>query len=319
MNDNIYEETEAYLKQVMEGTEAREIRSLDEEWSFRAGDFPEAADPDFDDSSWRVLSIPHDYSVEAAFSEKHNANGFVQAGVVWYRKRFDLSRHTDGTKYYLMFDGVSMNSQVWVNGSFLGMHPYAFTPFWYDITPYVKPGSDNVIAVKADCSLQPFGRSYQGTGIFRNVWLTAAYPLHIEQWGVVAETTAIANGQAEIGIRTKVQVNRYPETVWNAFAWQGEGLGHNNHIVKNCTLVTSIIDQTGTIVAQDESVRSMPSFSKHEFKQKLLIRHPELWHPEQPHMYRVHSKLLADGKLVDDAITRSVYVRLHSTRLTVSP
>lgn len=168
MSDRIYNEISSYIKKVTEGTQVRSIKALSDEWRFHAGDLNGAWDVSFDDSSWRVLSIPHDYSIEGEFSEKHTANGFVQAGVVWYRKHLNLTKKPYKEKYFLMFDGVSMNSEVWVNNRYLGRHPYGFTPFWYDITPFLKFGDDveNVISVRVDCSLQPFARSYTGTGIY---------------------------------------------------------------------------------------------------------------------------------------------------------
>lgn len=302
-NSNIYKAASAYVDNYITGTKARKITALKDEWRFHAGDIIGAWEPSFDDSSWRVLSIPHDYSIEGEFSDKHAANGFVQSGAAWYKKHFRIHKTPLAEKFYLMFDGVSMNCQVWINDRFLGRHPYAFTPFWYDITPFLKPDEENVISIRVDCSLQPFTRSYTGMGLFRNVWLIAAYSLHIDQWGITYEVTKLTEEEAEISVNTKCRVDRYPETIWNAFSWQGCGMEHNNWIEKTCRLVTSVIDSEGTVVGETEDSALMPNFSKHEFNQLLKVDKPQPWSAEKPYMYTMHSKLYIDGILVDDVLT----------------
>jgi beta-galactosidase len=305
MSDNIYSEILSYFEQNSKGLKAREMLSLNDEWKFYSGDAPGINDVGFDDSHWRTLSVPHDYSVESEFSESNIANGFVQAGIVWYRKHLRLPKKQNREKIYLLFDGVAMNSQVWINGHYLGQHPYAYTPFWYDITPFIQFGEneENIIAVKVDASLQPFSRSYMGTGILRNVWLISMNSLHIEQWGVTVEIAGNHKEQAEIMISTKVLVDRYPETIWNAFEWQGCGLGHNNEIVKTCTLVTSIIDRQGITITEAQDSFIIPNFSRHEFKQLIKIPEPKLWSIDKPYLYRIHSKIILDGQIVDDIFT----------------
>lgn len=305
MKDNLYYEIATYVNKNMKGTQARKIQQLDEDWRFHAGDVINAFESGFDDSAWRSLSIPHDYSVESEFSDVHMANGYVQSGVLWYRKHFCVSVENKQDKLYLLFDGVSMNSQVWINGRFLGLHPYAFTPFGYDITPFVNLDNpaENIIAVKADCSLQPFGRSYTGAGLFRNVWLISTYPLHIEQWGVTSEIRKLSNEEVEINVCTKARVDRYPETVWNAFSWQGSGMDQNNYIEKTCQVVTSIVDMEGNIAGETQDTTVMPHFSRQVFNQTVKIARPKLWSPNTPYIYTIHSKLLLDGKVVDDTLT----------------
>ena len=305
MKENLYCEITSQIDKSIKGTQARKILKLDEDWLFHAADAANSQESDFDDSAWRSLTIPHDYSIEAEFSDVHAANAYVQTGVLWYRKHFCLSEENKQDKLYLLFDGVSMNSQVWINGRFLGLHPYAYTPFWYDITPFVnldKP-TDNIIAVKADCSLQPFGRSYTGAGLFRNVWLISTYPLHIEQWGVTSEISKLSDEEVEINVCTKARVDRYPETIWNAFSWQEFGMDQNNHIVKTCQMVTSIVDMEGNIAGETQDTASMPNFSRQIFNQMIKIEKPKSWSPERPYMYTIHSKLMIDGKVVDDTLT----------------
>lgn len=308
-------EIEDYIH-VLGATQVRTTLPLTDDWRFHAGDIAEASQPDFDDSSWRVLSIPHDYSIEHEFAGHHAANGFVRSGVVWYRTPFkcgtkrrpaDMGATSEPRrgKTWVVFDGVSMNSEVWINGRYLGLHPYGFTPFWYDITPFVHvdPDRENVLAVRADCSLQPFSRSYTGTGLFRHVWLISTGTLHIEQWGVTAQTVRVESGCAQIAIATGVRVDRYPETEWNAFDWQGRGTEYNNFVEKNCTLITSVCDLNGNTIAETQDTRTIPQFQRELFWQVVDIPCPRYWSPEQPDLYVIRSTVLADGEAVDDAIT----------------
>lgn len=138
----IYKDAAEYVKRMLSGTEAREIRLLDEGWRFHAGEAAGADRVDFDDSAWRNVMVPHDYSIEAGFSEENVANGYVQAGILWYRKQFSMSRKTANEKVYLMFDGVAFNSQVWINGRFMGVHPFPYSPFWYEISPFINYGEN---------------------------------------------------------------------------------------------------------------------------------------------------------------------------------
>ena len=305
LKDNIYKNVSDYVNQCLTGTQTRQITALSDNWRFHSGDPKDAWDVKFDDRDWRVLSVPHDYSIEGEFSAEHAANGFVQSGIVWYRKHLHLPENPLHNKYYLIFDGVSMNSQVWINDRYLGQRPYGFTPFWYDITPFVKTGNkdENVISVRVDCSLQPFARSYTGTGIFRNVWLVSANSLHVEQWGVVGEVKKVADGEAEVEVKTKLRVDRYPETRWNAFSWMRDGMEDNNWIEKTCTLVTSILDVDGNTAAQAEESFNMENFSKQDVKQSLIVSEPRLWSSEEPNMYHIHTKIYIDGTMVDDVLT----------------
>lgn len=305
MSANVYTNIASYIKRMTSDLEAREVQVLGQAWRFCPEDVPGAFREEFDDSSWRTLDLPHDYSVEGEFSGAHEANGFVQSGVLWYRKRLALPAGSKHEKHYLLFDGVSMASQVWINGHYLGQHPYGFTPFWYDITPFVhgEEGAVNVIAVKADSSLQPYSRFYTGAGLYRQVSLISMNALHIEQWGIRTETVQAGAELAELAVHTRVRVERYKDTVWNAFNWQGTGMKGNCEVQKNALLVTSLIDSKGNVVAEARDSAPLPQFSRHEFTQRLQVAHPGLWSPEHPELYRLHSRLLADGELVDDCIT----------------
>jgi beta-galactosidase len=303
--DHLYFKAAEYVRDMTFGTHAREIRRLEDGWKFFDEDDPKAVAADYDDSDWRNVSVPHDYSIEGEFSDKHAANGFVQTGILWYRMEIRLNPGDSHRKIRLVFDGVSMNSDVWINGRHLGFHPYPFTPFSYDISPFVQADESqpNLLAVRADCSIQPYGRSYVGAGIFRQVCLVITNPLHVESDGVTATTRFAANGDASVRIRTRIQVGRYPETVWNAFSWQGTGCRENNEIVKICELWTSIIDDEGNEADVKRTILRIPHFSRHEQVQELTVLHPKRWEIETPHVYRIITRLVLEGQVIDDVIT----------------
>ena len=141
--------------------------------------------PGYDSSAWRKLDVPHDWSVEGRFEADHPTaapGGYLPAGIGWYRKTFDVPAELDGRRMFIEFDGVYMNSEVWINGQYLGIRPYGYLGFQYELTPHLNIGGENVIAVRVDDELQPSARWYTGTGIYRHVWLTHTDPVHVAHW-----------------------------------------------------------------------------------------------------------------------------------------
>ena len=188
--------------------QARERQSFDQDWRFVLGDSVQMAQKDYDDSHWRLLDVPHDWAIEGDFyagNPSGAGGGALPGGIGWYRKKFTVyslqftdeytvgseglaskspvNRKPSTVNYYLEFDGVYMNSSVYVNGQLVGKRPYGYSSFEYDITPYVREG-ENVVAVRVDNSDQPNSRWYSGCGIYRHVWLTKTNPIHVKHWGV---------------------------------------------------------------------------------------------------------------------------------------
>jgi hypothetical protein len=170
----------------------RLTENFDFGWRFVKGDAPGADQAAFDDSAWRKLSLPHDWSIEGPLSQTEPAGGqggFFPTGLGWYRKHFTVPEGLRGKKISITFDGVYMNSDVSVNGHALGHWPYGYTTLAYDLTPYLNYGSTpNVISVRVDDSAQPASRWYGGAGIYRNVWITATDPVHVATWGTYVTT-----------------------------------------------------------------------------------------------------------------------------------
>ena len=201
--------------------QARQRQNFDADWLFVLGDSTQMSQVDYNDSYWRRLNVPHDWAREGDFfvgNPSGAGGGALPGGIGWYRKHFEVkSEEVKREKFFLEFDGVYMNSTVYVNGQKVGFRPYGYSSFEYDITPYIKQG-ENVVAVRVDNSDQPNSRWYSGCGIYRHVWLTKTNPIHVKHWGVF-----VHDGKVEVDYEnpTKQKV-----------------------IVKN-----SLIDQSGKTVA----------------------------------------------------------------------
>ena len=252
-------------------------------WKFNRGDVTNGQNATFDDSTWRNLSVPHDWSIELAFNQKSPAGsggGFLDGGVGWYRKTFTLDQAYSGKKILIQFDGVYMNSQVWLNGTSLGTRPYGYSSFEYDLTPYAKFGStSNIIAVRVNNN-QPTSRWYSGSGIYRNVWLTVVNPLHITNSGVFVSTPTVSSSSASVSVSTEVQ-NQLTSS-------------------QSVTVTTTVFDPSGASVASDTSPASnVGANSTATVSQSLTVTNPQLWSTTSPNLYQVKVELNAGGATVD--------------------
>jgi beta-galactosidase len=188
--------------------QARERKNFDAGWRFILADSSQMATPTYNDAHWRILDLPHDWAIEGDFyagNPSGAGGGALPGGIGWYRKHLSLDcEAVPGNRYFIEFDGVYMNSTVYVNGQEVGHRPYGYSSFEYDITKYLKQG-DNVIAVRVDNSDQPNSRWYSGCGIYRHVWLTETNHVHVKHWGVHVETDA-KTGQ----VKVDVELAKYP-------------------------------------------------------------------------------------------------------------
>ena len=173
--------------------QGRQRQNFDADWLFILGDSAQMSQVDYNDSFWRRLDVPHDWAREGDFyagNPSGAGGGALPGGIGWYRKSFFLPAGRENV--FLEFDGVYMNSTVYVNGQEVGFRPYGYSSFEYDITPFVHEGQ-NVVAVRVDNSDQPNSRWYSGCGIYRHVWLTRTNPIHVKHWGVY-----IHDGKVEV-------------------------------------------------------------------------------------------------------------------------
>ena len=247
------------------------------------GDLEGAQSPDFQDGSWRTLDLPHDWSIEGPVSEAAPGAGtvaYLPTGIGWYRKQFTLPATTRGKRVLLQFDGVYQRSEVWINGTSLGMRPYGFITFSYDLTPHLNPaGRPNHVAVRVDNSLQPNCRWYTGSGIYRHTWLIITDPIHIAQWGTFVRTPSISPQSAYVEITTRVMNEGDRDAA--------------------CDLTVEILDQKGTVVQQGSTTMSIQHGSEVTFDQRLSVASPTLWSVSTPNLYRVRSTLQSRGEQLD--------------------
>jgi len=231
---------------------------------------------------WRTLNLPHDWSIEGEFKEDaitKGAGGYLPTGIGWYRKQLDIPVLGKDQQYLIEFDGVYMNSDVWINGNHLGKHPYGYTSFHYDLTPYIKKGK-NIIAVRVDNSAQPNSRWYSGSGIYRHVWLDVSGPVHIAHWGTYITTPVAEMSSATVSVRTTIE--------------------NNLKEAKDIILRSVIFNGSGKQVAVAESPVTVPGAGKKDVEQSIKVDSPELWSIETPLMYTVNSIVLEGTKQVDN-------------------
>ena len=199
-------------------SQARERQNFDAGWRFILADSAQMAGSSYQDGHWRMLNLPHDWAIEGDFLASNPSGaggGALPGGIGWYRKHFFIdSERISGSRYFIEFDGVYMNSTVFVNGQKVGFRPYGYSSFEYDITKYLKQGS-NVIAVRVDNSDQPNSRWYSGCGIYRHVWLTRTSSVHVKHWGVHVVTDA-QTGQVKVAVDVEGKNYKVRNTVYDA-------------------------------------------------------------------------------------------------------
>ena len=259
--------------------QSRVITNFDANWSFCLGDVAGADKPDFNDQAWRRLNVPHDWSIEGENVESNPGGGtvgFFPTGIGWYRKTFTVASLQAGDRYQIEFDGVYMNSTVWLNGRLVGNYPYGYSSFVYDLTPYIVKGK-NVIAVKVDNSKQPNSRWYSGSGIYRHVRLVKTHSTHFAQWSIFNYTKSVANGLAVVHIESEV-VN--------------EGKQSGKAVVKH-----QVLDADSKVVAETKKEVTLAGNVKES--QELTIASPVLWDVDAPYLYTLRSTIIVGGKEVD--------------------
>jgi beta-galactosidase len=267
--------------------------SFNEGWKFQRGDMAGAEKPEFDDSGWRALDLPHDWSIEdlpegidslqigpfTRNSPGGTSTGFVIGETGWYRKSFRLPSSSKNKIAQLYFDGVYMNSEVWINGHYLGIHPYGYTPFYYDITPYLKKaGENNLLAVKVS-NHGKNSRWYSGSGIYRNVDLIMTHPVHIPVWGRYITAVEVSSQKAVAAVSANIK----NETAEN----------------QKISLVTKFTGVDGVTAGMSESTAILTPGSLQLIEQMVEVKNPMLWSVDTPHLYQVVSEVFINGRSVD--------------------
>ena len=262
--------------------------SLNQNWRFQGDDSSLLSRTSSEKLSWRIVDLPHDWSIEMDRSPDNPSSasgGYFKMGSGLYQKSFNAPEEWRRKKIYIEFEGVYMNSEVWLNGHYLGRHPYGYTTFQYDLTPYLIFGSEeNILRVVVDNTVQKNSRWYSGSGIYRPVWLMIENPVHFAIWGVAVTTAEISKNSANVC----TQITAVNESDSN----------------QSIVVRTRVLAPDGTNLVQDEKKGEIARSNRINISMDLKIANPSLWTPENPGLYHLHSELLVDGQLVDVEITQ---------------
>lgn len=285
-------------------------RLFDSGWRFHRGDAPGAESAGFDDSAWKQIDLPHDWSVEGLptspqedgqgavwggidvplrvgpfdmyLSEGKRSTGWFVGGTGWYRKRFSIEDLQSDSQTEILFEGIYMNSDVWLNSHHLGFHPYGYTSFAYDLTPWLNRQGENVIAVRVRNTGQN-SRWYSGSGIYRNVWLTVTGPVRVPLWGVYVTTPEVSAQAAGVKVAVKVE--------------------NRGKVSREVTVRVRLLDANQHDVASRESSKQIAAGSVEEVTQTIPVSSPALWSLDQPNLYRAEIELISDGQTLDSTAT----------------
>ena len=260
----------------------RTVESFNKNWKFFLGNDSLAIGESFDDSQWRKLNLPHDWSIEGQFSKDNPCKtdgGALPTGIGWYRKSFVLPLEAAQKHIFIDFDGVYRNSEVWINGHYLGKRPYGYSSFRYELTPWLKFGNiSNIIAVKVDNSEQPNSRYYTGSGIYRNVWLVTVNAIYIDHWGTFVTTPSISTDSATVRLKIRLQ---------------------NDGKDARVNIKTIIYNAEGKEIASTNNSPSVPKDSALILQQEFKITKPELWSTEKPYLYKAVSIVSQKSKIIE--------------------
>ncbi|MCD6285560.1 MAG: hypothetical protein J7M39_06570, partial [Anaerolineae bacterium] len=252
--------------------------SLDRGWRFHLGDPPGVPYGTPDDTDWRVVDLPHDWSIElnrTADAPSGDNGGYFQMGRGWYRRTFAVPENWIDRSVFVQFEGIYQNAEIWINEDFVARHPYGYTSFNLDITPYVTIGPDNVLTVKVDNAAQKNSRWYSGSGIYRHVWLLAAEPVHVAHWGICITTPQVSTAEATVEIATT--------------------LNNDETTAARIAVRSYILTQDGATLAGTGIPLTIPGGQSQVCSQRLTVANPRLWSCESPYLYRIETDVLVDG------------------------
>lgn len=267
--------------QSVKAQQTRVTSNFNADWKFFKGDAKQAQSTSFDDTKWRNVTLPHDWSIEGPFNEKWaSATAYLPSGIGWYRKTFALPKNIQNKYVAIYFDGVYKNSEVWINGHFLGLRPNGFISFEYDLTPYLHKTGKNTIAVRVDHSQFADSRWYTGSGINRNVSLIAVEPIHVKQWGVAFTTPVVSNELAAALAKVSVQ--------------------NQTSKPQEVTIKATLRDQKNKLVSSGQTKIKTAKNSVSEGAIPLIVKTPELWSVDHPNLYQLTVKTYVAGKETDN-------------------
>ncbi|MCD0466043.1 sugar-binding domain-containing protein [Flavobacterium sp. ENC] len=260
-------------------------KKINDNWKFNLQDTPDAQKTTYDDTKWQSVNVPHDWSVKGQLSPTlASCTGYLPGGIGWYRKSINIPQSKTGEKVYLYFEGVYNRSEVFINGHSLGKRPNGYISFAYDATPFIKYGAENTISVRVDHSQSADSRWYTGSGIYRNVWLVYANPVHIAQWGVYAYPE-VKNGNGTLNVEVEVENGASTKS--------------------NITVINELIAKDGKSAAKTASKVEVAANKTGKISAKINVKNPQLWDLENPNLYQLKTTVLKDGKQIDETVTKT--------------
>ncbi|RQO73545.1 beta-galactosidase [Pedobacter sp. KBW01] len=255
-------------------------------WKFNLADKSDNfSTPEFDDRNWRARDLPHDWSIEGRIDAKNpmgNDGGYFPAGIGWYRKAFSIPANWKNKKVSIYFEGVYMNAEVFINGKSLGVYPYGYSSFTYDLSPYLKYGTKNTIAVRVDNAQQKNSRWYSGSGIYRHVWLMSKDPVHFDQWGIFVTTPTVSASKAIVRVEAK--------------------LNNDTDQPKNVAVSISVFDKSHRKAATKTIQVKLQPRSSNSITENLALNNPLLWDIKAPNLYYAIVEIKDNKKLLDKEI-----------------
>ncbi|MBL4559345.1 MAG: hypothetical protein JKX79_00020 [Labilibaculum sp.] len=279
-------------------TDLRNI-PFDEGWSFKKTNVASGPEkPGYDVSDWRTVEIPHDWSIEDLPNQIHDSVigpfqkgdymdhqvGYTIGGIGWYSKKFITEKSLKNKHVVIHFDGVYLISDVWINGCHLGTNSNGYSPFYYDLTKFLKPvGQENVLTVKVK-NEGDNSRWYSGSGIYRHVWLSVTDKICIDPWGVYITTPQITDNKANIRIKTAIS--------------------NKQIFTDKINLVTTILSPTGKIVQTGEKNIVLDFGTSQTIEQDLQVSNPDLWSPDAPQLYKAITEIKKGKKVLDKVETK---------------
>jgi beta-galactosidase len=262
-----------------------DAQKINDQWKFILQDNQDFQNASYDDGKWQNVALPHDWSIKGQLSPTlASATGFLPGGIAWYRKSMNVPAAKKGEKVFLYFEGVYNRSEVFINGHSLGKRPNGYISFAYDATPYIKYGAENSIAVRVDHSQSADSRWYTGSGIYRDVWVVYANPVHIAQWGVYAYPE-VSKKTGTLNIEVEVE-NSSAEKI-------------------NLNVINELISNDGKTVAKSTNNVSVAANQSGKIATKIKVNNPKLWDLVNPNLYQLKTTVLKAGKVIDHSITQT--------------
>lgn len=259
---------------------------INNQWYFHLGDEQEASDHNYDVSKWRMVDLPHDWSIEEPLSPSlASCQGFLPGGIGWYRKTLFIPQNKCNERAFLYFEGIYNRSEVFVNGQSLGKRPNGYISFAYDITPFLQYEKENSIAIRVDHSQSADSRWYTGSGIYRNVWLVYSNPVHIAQWGVFAHPVMKMDRNWDLSVETEI-ANQSNKNTW-------------------VTIVQELFSPEGKMVVKNSKKISVSSAKSEKTNVELHVKNPLLWNIDTPIIYTLKTTILQNGEKIDETTTNT--------------